>query len=41
MPHAFGAFGRLNLVNVHAHGNRTVGTFGFAHVAVNAFVGNG
>lgn len=40
VSHAFRAFQRIDDIELIAHPNRIVGTFGFADVAVNAFVGN-
>ena len=40
VAYAFGAFVRVNLVNLRAHVDGLVGAFGLADVAVNAFVGN-
>jgi hypothetical protein len=37
---AFGAFGGIDLVNLHAHEDGVVGAFGFAHIAVDALVGD-
>jgi hypothetical protein len=40
MTYAFGAFGRVNLVNLHAHEDGIVGALGFTHIAVDALVGD-
>jgi hypothetical protein len=40
MAHAFGAFGRLDHIDLGAHGDGGVGAFGLADIAVDAFVGD-
>src|SRR5437899_1221973 len=40
VPHAFSALRRIDLVDLGSEEDRLVGAFGFAHVAVDAFVGN-
>ncbi len=40
MPHAFGAFARVDFVNFFAQINRLIGALGLAHIAVDAFVGD-
>jgi hypothetical protein len=40
MAYAFGAFGGVNLVNLHAHEDGVVGAFGFTHIAVDALIGD-
>ena len=40
VPNAFGAFVGVDLVDVLAHINGLVWAFGFAHIAVDAFVGD-
>jgi len=36
----FGASMRVDLINFRPHENRIVGTLGFAHIAIDAIVGN-
>lgn len=38
MPNAFCAAIRINLIKIRAHRNGVVGAFGFADVAIDAFV---
>jgi len=38
MTYAFGAFGGVDLVNLHAHEDRVIGALGFTHIAVDALV---
>ena len=40
MPHAFRAFAGVNLINRQAHANRPIRAFGFAHIAIDTFIGN-
>ncbi len=40
MPHAFGTFARVNFINFCTQINSLVGAFGFADIAINAFIGN-
>ena len=40
MTYAFGAFGGVDLVNLHAHEDRVIGALGFTHIAVDALVGD-
>jgi hypothetical protein len=40
MPHALGALGRIDLVDLLAHVDRLVRAFGFADIAVDALVGD-
>jgi hypothetical protein len=40
MAHAFGAFRRLDHINLGAHGDGGVGAFGLADIAVDALVGD-
>ena len=40
MPHAFGAFAGVDLIDLFTQIDGLVGAFGFAHVAVDALIGN-
>ena len=40
VPHALGACARLNDVDLCAHRDRIIWTLWFAHVAIDALVGN-
>jgi hypothetical protein len=40
MAHAFGAFVRVDFVDLGAHVDRIVRALGLAHVAVDSFVGD-
>jgi hypothetical protein len=40
VAHAFGALGRVDFVNLFAQINRLIRALGFAHIAVDAFVGD-
>ena len=40
VTHAFGALGRVDLVDLDAHRNGRVRALGLAHIAIDAFVGD-
>jgi hypothetical protein len=40
MTHAFSALMRIYLVELHSHGDRIIGAFWLANIAVDAFIGN-
>jgi hypothetical protein len=40
MAHAFGAFVRIDLIDLAAHVNGLVGALGFAHIAIDALIGD-
>jgi hypothetical protein len=40
MTHAFRAFVRIDLVDLAAHVNGLVGALGFAHIAIDALIGD-
>jgi hypothetical protein len=40
MPHALGAFSGVDLIDELAQVNRLIGAFGFAHITVDAFIGD-
>lgn len=40
MAHALGAPGGIDFINVHAHGYGLIRTLGFAHIAIDTFMGD-
>ena len=40
MTHAFRALGRVNFINLRAEVDRLIGAFRFAHITVDAFIGD-
>lgn len=40
MANAFGALGRVDLVNFWPHKNSLIGAFGLAYITIDALIGN-